>query len=139
MCSRKNQSTIFIDPKSNVSSASIFLECRSLEKKGVHSHFRSLFSKEVRSFITLPKKEWYFFNSHLKKIIRPKNFLEPYPKLYIPSTLNIDLILWHTQLIVCADNVKSWFKSWLFPFTFQAYILPHTLNCMCVSLSKFHI
>ena len=23
------------------------------------------------------------------------------PKLYIPSTLNIDLILWHTQLIVC--------------------------------------
>ena len=25
-----------------------------------------------------------------------------HPKLYIPSTLNIDLILWHTQLIVCA-------------------------------------
>ena len=24
------------------------------------------------------------------------------PKLYIPSTLNIDLILWHTQLIVSA-------------------------------------
>ena len=23
-------------------------------------------------------------------------------KLYIPSTINIDLILWHTQLIVCA-------------------------------------
>ena len=39
-------------------------------------------------------------------------------KLYIPSTLNIDLILWHTQLIVCAENVKSWFKSWVFPFTF---------------------
>ena len=32
-----------------------------------------------------------------------------YPKLYIPSTLNIDLILWHTQLIACAENVKSWF------------------------------
>ena len=31
-------------------------------------------------------------------------------KLYIPSTLNIDLILWHTQLIVCAENVRSWFK-----------------------------
>ena len=30
-------------------------------------------------------------------------------KLYIPSTLNIDLILWHTQLIVCAENVISWF------------------------------
>ena len=25
-----------------------------------------------------------------------------YPKLYIPSTLNIDFIQWHTQLIVCA-------------------------------------
>ena len=24
------------------------------------------------------------------------------PKLYIPSTLNIYFILWHTQLIVCA-------------------------------------
>ena len=45
-------------------------------------------------------------------------------KLYIPSTLNIELILWHPQLIVCAENVKSWFKSWVFPFTFQAYILP---------------
>ena len=45
-------------------------------------------------------------------------------KLYVPSTLNIDLILWHTQLIVCAENFKSWFKSWGFPFTFQAYICP---------------
>ena len=60
-------------------------------------------------------------------------------KLCIPSTLNIDLILWYIQLIVCAENVKSLFKSWVFPFTFQAYILPHTLNCMCVSLFKFHI
>jgi hypothetical protein len=33
---------------------------------------------------------------------------------------------------VCAENVKSWFKSWVFHFTFQAYILPHTLNCMYV-------
>ena len=57
--------------------------------------------------------------------------------LYIPSTLNIDLILWHTQLIVCAENVKSWFKSRGFPLTFQAYILPHTLNCMCVSFQLF--
>ena len=56
-------------------------------------------------------------------------------KLYIPSTLNIELILWHTQLNVCAENVKSWFKSWVFPFTFQAYSLHHILNCMCVSPS----
>ena len=53
-------------------------------------------------------------------------------KLYLRSTLNIDLILWHTQLIVCAENVKSLFKSWVFPFPFQSYILPYKSNCMCV-------
>ena len=58
-----------------------------------------------------------------------------FAKLYIQSTLNIDLILWHTQLIVCAENVKSWVIS----FTFQAYTLRHSLNCICVSLFKFHI
>jgi hypothetical protein len=41
-------------------------------------------------------------------------------KLYIPSTLNIDHILWHSQLIVCAENVKSWFKSWVFSFHFSS-------------------
>ena len=51
------------------------------------------------------------------------------------GTLNTDYLLWQTQLIVCAVNVKSWF----FPFTFQAYTLPHTLNCMCVAPFKFHI
>ena len=65
--------------------------------------------------------------------------LELKPKLYTPSTLNIDLMVWHTQLIVRADNVKSWFKSRVFPLTFQAYILPHTLNCICDSLFKFHV
>ena len=65
--------------------------------------------------------------------------LYPKTKLYIPSTLNIDPILWHTQLIVCAENVKSWFKSWVISFTFQAYTLPHALNCIYVSLFKFHI
>ena len=57
------------------------------------------------------------------------------PKLYITSTLNIDLILWHIQLI---GNVKSWFKSWVISFTFQAYTLRHTLNFICGSLSEFH-
>ena len=28
--------------------------------------------------------------------------LKQLPKLYIPSTLNTDYLLWHTQLIVCA-------------------------------------
>ena len=61
------------------------------------------------------------------------------PKLYIPSTLNFALILWHTKLILCAENDKSCFKSWLFPFTFQAYILPHTLNCMFVNCQSIQI
>ena len=65
------------------------------------------------------------------------------PKIYIPSTLNIDLILWHTQLNVCAENVKSWFKSWfkswLNSFFFRAYTQPQTLNCICDSLFAFHI
>ena len=70
---------------------------------------------------------------HMCPLHQLKSDLNTKPKLYIPSTLNIDLILWHTQLIVCAENVKSWG----FPFTFQAYTLLHTLNCICVSLFKF--
>ena len=34
--------------------------------------------------------------------------------------------------------LKTWSKSWVISFTFQAYTLPHTLNCICVSLFKFH-
>jgi hypothetical protein len=30
--------------------------------------------------------------------------------------------------------VKSWFKSWVISFTFQAYTLPHTMNYIFVSL-----
>ena len=37
----------------------------------------------------------------------------------------------HTIDCVCR-NVKSWFKSWVFPFTFQAYTMPHTLCCKCL-------
>ena len=57
-------------------------------------------------------------------ISRETVILKFLPKLYIPSALNIDLILWHTQLIVCAENVKSWLKSRVIHFTFQAYTLP---------------
>ena len=47
-------------------------------------------------------------------------------KLYIPSTLNNDYLLWHTQLIVCA--VKSWFKSRVIIFTFQVFWVKNILN-----------
>ena len=56
---------------------------------------------------------------------------------YIPSTLNVDLILWHTQLIVCAKNIKSW----VIHFTFQAYTMPWLCPInwiVCVSLFEFH-
>ena len=39
------------------------------------------------------------------------------------------------NVCVCAENIKLW----VFPFTFQVNTLPHTLNCICVSLYKFHI
>ena len=45
----------------------------------------------LKSFGFSFKTEGYYFIQNWRK-----------SKLYIPSTLNIDLILWHTQLIVCA-------------------------------------
>ena len=59
-------------------------------------------------------------------------------KLYTPSTLNIDFIQWHTQLDVCAVKLITHDLIHDFHFTFQAYTLPHTLNDICVSLSKIH-
>ena len=47
----------------------------------------------------------YYFKRHFKPcffILLEEDIFGAVPKLYIPSTLNIDLILWHTQLIVCA-------------------------------------
>ena len=37
-----------------------------------------------------------------ERLIQAANEKSPKAKLYIPSTPNIDLILWHAQLIVCA-------------------------------------
>ena len=65
------------------------------------------------------EKDSYFMNIGLNKKFSNENTWS-YPKLYIPSTLNIDLILYHTKLIVWAENVKSWLKSWVIYFTFQA-------------------
>ena len=39
-------------------------------------------------------------------IVNTDAYFERSPKLYNPSTLNIDLILWHTQLIVYAVKCK---------------------------------
>ena len=51
------------------------------------------------------------------------------------STLNIDLILWHTQLNLSAKMLNHGLNP--FFFTLQAYILPHTLSCMFVSIFEF--
>ena len=44
----------------------------------------------------------------------------------------------HTFECVCS-KINHGIKSWVINFTFESYKLPHTLNCMCVSLFKFHI
>ena len=41
-------------------------------------------------------------SKNLRKAERRIKELDFQAKLYIPSTLNIDLMLWNTQLIVCA-------------------------------------
>ena len=94
---------------------------------------------QQNSELSSSKKWRMMMGTLLKRYISKTIWTSPNCFGHDQSTLNIDLILWHTQLIVCAENVKSWFKSWVFPFTSQAYILPHTLDCMCFSLSKFHI
>ena len=50
----------------------------------------------------------------------------------------MNLMLWHTHLIVCAVKQITHDLIHDFHFTFQAYTLPHTLNGICVSLSKIH-
>ena len=72
-----------------------------------------------------------FFHCNSKIAVIPK------VKLYIPSTLNVDLILWQTILIVCAENVKSWFKLGVF-------LLLFSISCpipwiVCVSAYVFKI
>ena len=55
--------------------------------------------------------EYTTFAVNFGQNIFSSNIVVSTPKLYIPSTLNIDLLLWHKKLIVCAENLKSWFKS----------------------------
>ena len=40
-------------------------------------------------------------NTNFKRTLVSLRKSEPPTKLYIPSTLNTDYLLWHTQLIVC--------------------------------------
>ena len=103
--------------------------------KWTSNYFRPIMDKLNHATPLFPSVQTFFYTTINSFFLRMSfNFIF-HAKLYTPSTLNIDLILWHTQFIKCAENVKSW----VFPLTFQAYILPHTLNCICVNLFKFHI
>ena len=70
------------------------------------------------------------------------------PKLYIPSTLNTDYILWHTQLIVYAvgngdsklvglvakknEKTEAWIKV-IYPKYSKHWLstVAHTIDCVC--------
>ena len=66
------------------------------------------------------------------------HFLECAKVIYTKYSKHWSYTVAHT--IDCVwKNVKSWFKSWVFPFTFQAYTLPNTLNCIVLVYLNFII
>ena len=72
--------------------------------------------------------------------ILPSFFSGWQPKLHIPSTLNIDLQLWHTHWLCEQKMLNHSINHWFFLSLFKLISCPiHTLNFMCVSLLKFYI
>ena len=65
--------------------------------------------------------------------------------LQIPSTINIEIILWHSQLNVCAvvKMLNHGLNHGLFISLFKLILchihITYILNCICVSLSKINI
>ena len=57
--------------------------------------FLKIYLKEIFFFISADVASEKLYSENLSKITVSA-------KLYIPSTLNTDYLLWHTQLIVCA-------------------------------------
>ena len=75
-------------------------------------HIKSVVS-DVMSAVdqyNFPNLSPRYGNAYLSHLSRTFNSTS---KLYTPSTLNIDLILWHTHLIVCAWNVKSYTELYM--------------------------
>ena len=93
----------------------------------VKESFHMLISQKI---FARPRLCWYDI---MCMICRRKTWL--FLKFYIPSTLNIDLLLWHTQLIVCAENVKSWFKHRFFLSLFKRISCPYTELYLCKPIS----
>ena len=76
--------------------------------------------------------ESYFDKIFCQRMKQMRLKVWKWSKLYVPITLNIDLILWHTQLIACAEDVKSWFESWIFSIHFSSlYPAPYIELYVC--------
>ena len=83
---------------------------RSLQAYVSNDEQCSLSSSSCTISNSTPKKDRSYFDlkthctdwKQLRNLTKIFYVFQSKPKLYIPSTLNIDLILWHTQLIVCA-------------------------------------
>ena len=89
----------------------------------------SIFSLLLSVFIVVVKPGWQEqLKPPLSKVIYPK-----YSK-HLPYTVA------YTIDCVCNEMLNHGLNHGFFSLTFQAYTLPHTLNCMCVSLVfEFHI
>ena len=77
----------------------IFASVRKLESNFLTISVWSIFA--ARRFFSRGKLIKLQCHTYLTIFLLPLKS-QGSPKLYIPSTLNIDLILWHTQLILCA-------------------------------------
>ena len=62
------------------------------------------YEEEKKVWFRMTNVSWQSESAEKMHVINERilRYVELKPKLYIPSTLYIDLILWHTQLIVCA-------------------------------------
>ena len=74
----------------------------------------------------VPSETQHFFSSTLTA------FMMVQAKLNIPSTLNIDTILWLTQLIGCAVKCEIMVQI-------MGYLFHFISLCMCISFFKFQI
>ena len=95
--------------------------------------FMMVVGKMIIIIIKITRGREGAFNNYVDQFL--PNF-DPTPKVihtkyskHRPSTVA------HTFECVCSKK-ESWFKSWVIHFTFEAYTLPHTLNCIPYSQSR---
>ena len=96
----QRQTTLIHIADSNVIQKNVDKQCLiSREEKVLHTTIQFIDNNDNQFCLQIHKLQLCEDDSpNLTK----KIWNHPQAKLYIPSTLNIDLILWHTHLIVCA-------------------------------------